>query len=160
MIRITWHRLRAGWDAGRPRANMLAIAVGYGIFAWSLLWQPRRWALTPAYHNLLAIAPQSAWGIMFAVITALLAAAVYWHEHRWLAMVALSAASAITTTWTAAFVIRWATSGNTTPETWVSWGIFDFILVRALTVLDDNTIRLIEKTGEAPPSPVKETGNG
>ena len=52
---------------------MLVIAVAYGVFAVSLLFEPARWGRTPAYHNLLVIMPQAAWGVIFAVVAALLA---------------------------------------------------------------------------------------
>jgi hypothetical protein len=120
---------------------MLVIAVAYGIFAVSLVFQPRRWGLTPAYHNLLAIMPQDAWGTVFAVTSALLLAAVARHGSRRLAVLALSAGIAITTFWCAAFVVRWLTSPNTTPETWVSWCVFDFVLLRALLLLGSRSAR-------------------
>jgi hypothetical protein len=120
---------------GAARANMLVITAAYGIFAVSLTAEPARWAATPAYANLLAIMPQRDWGAAFAVTAVMLAAAVRLWSRHWLSVTALSVALAITTTWLAAFVIRWLTSGNTTPETWVSWAIFDYLLVRALLLL-------------------------
>jgi hypothetical protein len=124
---------------------MVVIAVAYAIFAVSLLFQPARWGLTPAYHDLLAIMPQDAWGTMFAVVSALLAASSFRHRRhrlRWLSVTALSAALALTTCWCAGFVVRWATSTATTPETWVSWAIFDFILLRAMATLDYEEVRV------------------
>jgi hypothetical protein len=118
---------------GAARANMLVIAVAYGIFALSLLFQPARWQQTPAYANLLAILPQQAWGGAFTAVCALLAAAAVLPGRRWLPVPALAAGVAITTFWSAAFIIRWATSPDTTPVTWVSWAVFDLILLRALT---------------------------
>jgi hypothetical protein len=120
---------------GAARANMLVITAAYGIFAVSLAFQPARWASTPAYANLLAIMPQRTWGTLFAVTALMLAAAVRQHSLRWLSVTALSLGLAITTTWLAAFVIRWLTSGNTTPETWVSWAVFEYLLIRALVLL-------------------------
>src|SRR5579859_866830 len=103
-----------------PRTNMFVIGISYAVFALSLILQPRRWGQTPAYHNLLIIMPQQAWGACFAVVTCGLAAALWkGARYRWVSVLALSLGLAITTTWTAAFVIRWLTSGNTTPETWV-----------------------------------------
>ncbi len=45
-------------------------------------------------------------------------------------------------TWGLAFVIRWLTSASTTPETWVSWAVFDYLVVRALVLLDYLEIRV------------------
>jgi hypothetical protein len=137
--------VRAIRRLGAARANMAVIAVAYGVFAVSLLAQPARWGLTPAYHDLLEIMPQDVWGVMFTVVSVLLAAGAYLHRRRgfrWLPVTALSAALAITTCWCAGFVVRWATSPDTTPETWVSWAIFDFILLRALALLDYEEVRV------------------
>lgn len=113
------------------RVNMLVIAAAYAVFALSLLCQQARWALTPAYGNLLAIMPQQAWGAQFAGVAVILAVAAL-RPGRWLSVIALSLGLAITTTWLAAFVIRWLTSTSTTPETWVSWAVFEYLLLWAL----------------------------
>jgi len=119
-----------------PRTSMLVVTIAYGIYALSLLLQPARWAQTPAYHNLLIIMDQQAWGTLFAVTTAGLAAALrFGHRYRWMSIAALSLGLAITTTWCAGFVIRWLTSSSTTPETWVSWAVNDYLLLRALLML-------------------------
>lgn len=117
------------------RSNMLVIGAAYSIFAVSLLLQSARWGLTPAYHDLLGILPQQSWGVGFAVISALLLTAVALYGRRWLSVLALSAGIAITTFWCTGFIVRWLTSPNTTPETWVSWAVFDYLLLRALTLL-------------------------
>ena len=114
---------------------MLVISGAYTVFALSLLLQPARWGLTPAYGNLLAIMPQQAWGAVFAVTAALLAAAPWGRGGRRLPVTALAAGMAVTTFWAAAFVIRWTTSTSTTPETWVSWAVFDLVLLHALLAL-------------------------
>ncbi len=124
------------------RANMVVVAATYGILGLSLLLQPARWSATPAYRNLLALLPQRGWGIVFALIAVLLAAAVWRPARRWLSVMALTAAFMITTTWGLAFVIRWLTSASTTPETWVSWAVFDYLVVRALVLLDYLEIRV------------------
>lgn len=135
---------------GASRANMLVIAVAYAVFAVSLLLQPSRWGLTPAYHDLLAIMPQGAWGVLFAAVSAFLGAAAWPRPPRWLPVAALSAGLAVTTCWCAAFVIRWATSPNTTPETWVSWALFDYVLLRALALLDREEGRAAAPRDRAP----------
>jgi hypothetical protein len=125
------------------RTHIAVIAAAYAIFALSLLLQPARWAQTPAYHNLLIIMDQQAWGTCFAVITVMLGAALWsGHRYRWVSVLALSFGLAITTTWCAAFVIRWLTNSSTTPETWVSWAVFDFMLLRALLLLGYEEVRV------------------
>lgn len=121
---------------GAARSNMLVLACGYGIYALSLLLQGVRWSRTPAYRNLLAVMPASAWGICFAVVSAALFSGVRWHGARWPSVAALTAAAAITVPWTLAFVVRWATSDSTTPETWVSWATNAYLIARAAILLD------------------------
>lgn len=118
------------------RAHMTVIGTGYAVYALSLLFQPVRWNRTPAYHNLLAIMPAPAWGACFAVIAAALAAAVAFPRVRWVAVTALTAALAITLPWTGAFVVRWLTNDSTTPETWVSWAVNAYLIIRAAILLD------------------------
>lgn len=121
---------------GAARANMLVIGIGYAIYALSLLLQGSRWERTPAYRNLLLILPQWGWGAFFAAVAAMLLAATALPGRRWLAVAALTAGLAITIPWTLAFIVRWATSTNTTPETWVSWATNAYLLTRAALLLD------------------------
>lgn len=121
---------------GASRANMLTIGLGYGIYALSLLLQGARWSRTPAYSNLLALMPATAWGACFAAVSAALFAAVAVYRLRWLSVTALTAAGIITLAWTFAFVVRWATNDSTTPETWVSWAVNAYVLGRAAILLD------------------------
>lgn len=122
-------------SVGIARANMLFTAAAYLVLGLSLIWQPQRWSSTPAYRNLLELMPQQAWGALFAVLAGLLACAVWRHRSRWLTVTALAAAIAVTTAWCAAFVVRWLTSSNTTPETWVSFAVIDYLLLRTITLL-------------------------
>lgn len=149
MKRALSSRIRMIRALGAPRANMLVIGTVYGVFALSLIFQSSRWAATPAYANLLAIMPQQAWGSGFAVVAALLGTAIWRHEHRWLSVTALTLALAITATWCTAFVIRWLTSSATTPETWGSWFVFGYLLVRSLLLLGhDEEVRAPSQDGD------------
>jgi hypothetical protein len=127
---------------GATRANMLVIAFAYGIYALSLLLQGQRWAKTPAYHDLLAVMPQAAWGACHAAASAALFAAVVFRRERWLSVAALTVALVITVPWTLAFMVRWATSDSTTPVTWVSWAVNAYLLVRAAVLLDYREVLL------------------
>jgi hypothetical protein len=115
---------------------MLAIGIAYAVYALSLLIQPARWSRTPAYHLILAVMPAPWWGLCFAVASAGLIIAVAAFRRRWLTVAALTAAGVITLAWAFAFIVRWATSGSTTPETWVSWSINAYLLTRAGVLLD------------------------
>lgn len=126
-------------------ANMRVIGGAYAIYALSLIFQSARWSRTPAYHNLLIIAPAQAWGAAFAVSSALLFAGAHWRSWRPLPRVTLGAAMVITAVWTTAFVVRWATSGATTPETWVSWAINMYLLLRAWVLLNVREVAIPER---------------
>ena len=133
---------------GASRANMIVIGAGYCVYALSLLLQPARWNRTPAYHNLLAIMPAPAWGLCFALTSAALLAAVAVYRMRWLSVAALTAAGVITAAWTLAFVVRWATNGSTTPETWVSWAVNAYVLGRAAILLDYREVLVPSRASE------------
>lgn len=128
---------------------MLVIGTGYAIYALSLLLQPARWSRTPAYRNLLAILPAAGWGVVFAVVSALLFAAVACYGKRWLSVTALTAAAAITVPWTLAFLVRWATNDATTPETWVSWSVNAYLIARTAVLLDYREVLVPSRSGEA-----------
>ena len=132
---------------GASRANMLVVAAGYAIYALSLLFQGVRWSRTPAYRNLLAIMPAPGWGMAFAVVSALLFAAVARYSQRWLSVTALTAAGIITVGWALAFVVRWWTNGSTTPETWVSWAFNCYLLARAGALLDYREVLVPSRSG-------------
>lgn len=127
--------------------NMTVIAVSYAVFAWSLWFQPGRWAATPAYVDLLQIMPQHAWAAAFAAVAAALAVAYTFRRRRLPAVIALTLAGMMTTAWCAAFVIRWLTSPATTPETWVSWAVFDYLIVRSWLLLDFEEVRIPRADG-------------
>jgi ATP/ADP translocase len=121
---------------------MTVMGVAYAIMGLSLVFQASRWHATPAYHNLLAIMPAQAWGGIFSAVAGLLAAGACHFRHRWLVIAALTAAIAVTTGWDLAFFVRWFTSPDTTPETWVSWAVFDYMLARAFMRMDLEEITL------------------
>jgi hypothetical protein len=121
---------------------MSVMGVAYAIMGLSLLFQAHRWSATPAYHNLLAIMPAHAWGGVFSGVASLLGAGVLHRKRRWLVITALTAGVAVTTGWGLAFIVRWMTNPSTTPETWVSWAIFDWMLWRAFARLDLEEITL------------------
>jgi hypothetical protein len=110
---------------------MLVMGITYLIYSASLLWQGVRWHRTPAYHNLLLIMPTGTWGFFFGASAVLLLVSAYQARPPWLAYTAILVAVMLTTCWDVAFVIRWVTSSSTTPETWTSWAVFDYLLLRA-----------------------------
>jgi hypothetical protein len=118
------------------RLNLLVMSAAFIIFGLSLVLQPHRWASTPAYHVLLEIFAAPAWGALFLASGVMLGAAVRLYPRRWVAVAALMLALALTAGWMLAFVVRYLTNPDTTPETWVSWAVFGFLLLRAASGLD------------------------
>jgi hypothetical protein len=137
---------RAAWERGNtvprlprkiPRpigasgSHMLVMGLTYAIYALSLVFQGIRWHRTPAYRNLLIIMPTGTWGVFFGVTAVLLLAGAFWSRPPWLAYTAIVLAVMLTSSWDVAFIVRWATSSSTTPETWTSWTVFNYVLLRA-----------------------------
>jgi hypothetical protein len=116
--------------------NLLVMSAAFVIFGLSLVFQPHRWASTPAYHVLLEIFTAQAWGGLFLASGVTLGAAVRLYPRRWLTVAALMLALALTVGWMLAFIVRYLTNPATTPETWVSWAVFGFLLVQAGAGLD------------------------
>jgi hypothetical protein len=112
------------------------MAAAFVIFGLSLTFQARRWGATPAYRLLLQIFPAQTWGALFLASGAIMGLSFWQFRRRWLLVTALTAAFIITNGWTLAFVVRYLTSPNTTPETWVSWLVFDYLLLRVSLALD------------------------
>jgi len=121
---------------GAAGVHMLVMGIAYGVLAASMLGQGGRWHRTPAYHNLLLLMPVSAWGAAFGVTAVLLALAAWKPDPQWLSYLALTVALMLTTSWDLAFLVRWLTNSATTPETWVSLALFDYILIRAAALID------------------------
>lgn len=128
---------RVSYPVTAGRLNLSVMAAAYSIFGVSLVFQPYRWQSTPAYHVLLQVFAAQAWGGLFLASGMLMGLAAWQYErHRWLVITALTLAFTLTTGWMLAFIARYATSPNTTPETWVSWAVFGFLLVKVAAGLD------------------------
>jgi hypothetical protein len=128
---------RVSFPVPSGRLNLMVMSAAFTVFGFSLLLQPRRWGATPAYHVLLQIFPAEAWGGLFLASGLSLGAAAWQYgQRRWLVTAALMLALALTAGWMLAFVARYLSNPDTTPETWVSWAVFGFLLVRAAAGLD------------------------
>lgn len=125
------------WLTRAGRLDLSVMATAFVIFGVSLAAQPHRWASTPAYHILLLIFSARAWGGLFLLGGAVMGAAAWQFERRrWVLVTALTLAFTLTTGWMLAFVVRYVSSPNTTPETWVSWMVFDYLLLKVSASLD------------------------
>jgi hypothetical protein len=118
------------------KTTLGVMSAAFTIFGLSLLFQSSRWASTPAYHVLLQILSARTWGWLFLVSGVSMGVACWQFQRRWLLIACLTLAFALTNGWMLAFVIRYLTSPNTTPETWVSWGVFDYLLTRVALSVD------------------------
>jgi hypothetical protein len=126
---------RSAYPGVTGRLNLSVMAAAFVIFGLSLVFQSHRWESTPAYHVLLLIFAAPVWGVFF-LASGLGMAAASWQFRRWIVIVALTAAFTLTTGWMLSFIVRYLTSPDTTPETWVSWAIFGFLLLKVAASLD------------------------
>lgn len=118
------------------KLNLSVMSTAFAIFGLSLIFQPHRWASTPAYHILLLIFAAQIWGGLFLASSAAMAAAAWQFGRRWAVIAALTLAFTLTTGWMLSFIVRYLSSPNTTPETWVSWAVFGFLLLKVAAGLD------------------------
>lgn len=123
------------WSAAGKR-NLAFMSAAFTVFGLSLIFQPRRWHSTPAYHVLLSILAAQAWGALFLVSGVSMGVAAWHFERRRIVIAALTFAFTLTNGWALAFLARYLTSPDTTPETWVSWAAFDYLLIVVAISLD------------------------
>jgi hypothetical protein len=76
------------------------------------------------------------WGLLFLASGTAMGLAVWRFERRWAVITSLTVAFTLTTGRALAFVVRYLTSPSTTPETWVSWTIFDYLLLSVAVSID------------------------
>jgi hypothetical protein len=124
------------WPVVAGKINLSVMSAAFLIFGLSLTLQAHRWGATPAYHILLQIFRAPTWGAMFLASGCLLGAAAWRFDRRWIVVTSLTVAFTLTTGWMLAFIVRYLTSPNTTPETWVSWAVFDFLLANVAVAID------------------------
>lgn len=127
---------RISYPLVEGRLNLSVMSAAFLIFGLSLVGQAHRWESTPAYHVLLQIFRAQTWGALFLLSGAAMGLAAWQFGKRWAVIGSLTAAIALTTGWMLAFIARYLSSPNTTPETWVSWAVFLFLLLRVSASLD------------------------
>jgi hypothetical protein len=140
------------WPTVAGRLNLCVMSAAFLIFGCSLVFQGRRWGTTPAYHILLQILRAPEWGMLFILAGAAMGLAAWQFGRRWAVIAALTGAFTLTTGWAAAFVVRYLTSPNTTPETWVSWAIFDFLLFNVAVSIDRRAPPVLRELSPEPSS--------
>lgn len=126
-----------GAGTRRTPVGLLLVTVIYYVFAIALWLQPERWASTPSYAILIAIMDQAGWGGVYFTVATLLAFTIWKPTVRALAVVAHTAAIAVTALWLVAFIIRFITDDGTTVVNVASWLTYLTLLVQSAFVLDD-----------------------
>jgi hypothetical protein len=107
------------------------VAVAFLIFGVSMILQLERWSRTGAYYDLLQILPGRWWGAIYLFVGTLLAIAAWRISTYWLVVAATTLGLMLSFSWSAAFVVRMVTNMNTTPETFVSFLAFAYLLLQA-----------------------------
>lgn len=106
-----------------------ALALGLGF-------QGGRFTRTPAYANILDIANQTTWAIAHAFVAVLVIGTFRYHTSRVYLTVTHTTSIILLATWWLAFVIRWFTDDSTTVVNVLSWGVFLYLAVRSLLLVD------------------------
>jgi hypothetical protein len=127
-VLLAWRRA----DLRGVKVNLAVMGLVYLLFGFSLILQQYRWASTPAYHNLLEIAPSWAWGALFLTAGTGILSGIWLFGCRWFIYPVLVYSGALTMSWFLAFVYRYASSLTTTPETWASWFVFGYLHIRVI----------------------------
>lgn len=134
MTRIPWERGTYG------RLHLAMMSIVYLVFGASMIWQGERWLRTPAYHNLFKILPEQAWGTMYLIAGIALAIAFVRLRSDWIVVPAVTLGLMLSVSWMLAFIVRYATSGSTTPETFMSFAVFTVLLVRVLMLRGSSSL--------------------
>jgi hypothetical protein len=124
------------WPVAAGKLDLIVMSAAFATFGLSLIFQSHRWHARPAYHLLLLILPAQAWGGLFLLSGITMAVAVWQYARRWAVIASLTLAFTLDGGWMLAFVVRYLTSPSTTPETWVSWAVFGFLLLKVAISLD------------------------
>lgn len=133
-------RITAYWDKTAAWAwSTRIIALGYAVIGFGLLFQPNRFSRTSSYANLIQLLHAQYWGMIYLLVSVLLAVYVAAVSNRFYAVAVHTIAIMLTGLWLAAFVIRYATDSATTTVNIVSWSVFLFLLIRSGTLIDEST---------------------
>jgi hypothetical protein len=122
-----------------PRFLIGVVTIAYLAIGVTLIVQPARYDNTPSYGLLLELLSQTAWGVIYLVVASSLGAGIVcarWRRGRLVAVVSHTAAIALTSVWTAAFIVRWFTDSGTTIVNVVSWSVYLALLARSVSQLD------------------------
>lgn len=140
------HRATALIKLSEPHAHMAVMAGVFFAIGITLWLQPSRYDHTPSYANLLDIARQHTWSVVYLAAAVLKVACIVMPQRRVLATVSHTVAFILVATWLGAFVIRWVTDPGTTVVNVCSWSAYLYLVLRSALKLDT-----------APPGPAPAT---
>ncbi len=121
------------WLVNLPTVTIIVV---YAVYALGMWFQPARWSNTPSYGNLIKLADIHIWGVAYALVAVLLLAYLLLSDRLWYAILAHTAAIALTAAWEVAFFIRWRTDDGTTVVNVGTWGTSLALLVASALLID------------------------
>lgn len=127
---------RPAGRASKTHTHMAMMAAVFAAIGLTLWLQPGRYSHTPAYANLLDIARQQTWAVVYLVAAALKVATI-WRRSRILFVVTHTVTITLVSVWLAAFVVRYVTDPGTTVVNVCSWATYLYLVVRSAQQLDD-----------------------
>jgi drug/metabolite transporter (DMT)-like permease len=118
------------------RSGATILITIFTALAGDLAFQPSRFANTPSYANLLAIAAPHVWAIAYAVAAVLMATSIWGTASRIIFSATHTINILLITSWWVAFIFRWLTDSKTTIVNVISWGVFLCLAIRSALVAD------------------------
>lgn len=119
-----------------PHAHMAVMAVVFFAIGITLWFQPSRYDNTPSYANLLDIARQHTWSVVYLAAAALKVASIVMPARRVLVIATHTVSITLVATWLAAFIIRWVTDPGTTVVNVCSWSAYLYLVLRSALKID------------------------
>jgi hypothetical protein len=121
-----------------PRSHMVVMAAVFCALGVTLLLQPQRYAHTPSYANLLDIAPQYVWGLIYLAAATLKVISIAQYSRRLVVVVTHTVGITLVSVWLAAFIVRWLTDTGTTIVNVCSWSVFLYLVIRSALMVDEH----------------------
>lgn len=131
-------KVLAALRLNEPRSHMVVMAIVFYALGITLWFQPGRYSNTPSYANLLDIAPQYAWGLIYMAAATLKIIAIARYANRLLVVVTHTVGITLVSVWLAAFIVRYLTDAGTTIVNVCSWSVFLYLVVRSALMVDEH----------------------
>ena len=118
------------------RVYLVAVTVTLLAFGLDLWFRGDRYARTPAYANLLALAPTHVWGVAHVASGLLCVAALRLRSNKIVVATAHTIGLALLGFWLAAFVVRTVSDDATTAANVIAWSAYLLMLTRSAQLVD------------------------